>query len=249
MIFLWNRLENQSFKKKSATFWDVSNKKLIAKVIKRKFLGFQTLRWAGQGFNLPAPQWVKLRFLLSNQISGGDWIETGTYLGDTSLALSKHSPKVITLEPSRELFEFSRSRLKAKKNVNCMFGSSEELFTQSQHLARWSLFGWRHTLGCDRDTSIYWTSSNRRVFTKIYFSSNIHRRHSLLSTGGKSVKLLPNTWILNKLGIEAWIHLVPWARHHCDVLPRQEKIRECSFIISTCFLISRFASHSFFFCS
>jgi hypothetical protein len=109
----------------------VVNKKLIAKVIKRKFLGFQTLRWALQGFNPPAPQWVKLRFLLSNQISGGDWIETGTYLGDTSLTLSKHSPRVITLEPSRELFEFSRSRLKAKKNINCMLGSSEELFTQS----------------------------------------------------------------------------------------------------------------------
>lgn len=109
----------------------MSNKKLIAKVIKRKFLGFQTLRWARQGFNLPAPQWVKLRFLLSNQINGGDWIETGTYLGDTSLTLSKHSPRVITLEPSRELFEFSRSRLKAKKNVNCLLGSSEELFTQS----------------------------------------------------------------------------------------------------------------------
>ena len=107
------------------------NQKLTAKVIKRKFLGFHTLRWAGQGFNLPAPQWVKLRFLLSNQISGGDWIETGTYLGDTSLTLSKHSPKVITLEPSRELFEFSRSRLKAKKNVNCMLGTSEEKFTEA----------------------------------------------------------------------------------------------------------------------
>jgi len=115
-----------------STFWHVSNpKKMTAKVIKRKFLGFQTLRWALQGFNLPAPQWVKLRFLRSNQIDDGDWIETGTYLGDTSLALSKNSPKVITLEPSQELYEFSRSRLRAKKNVNCLFGTSEEQFNNA----------------------------------------------------------------------------------------------------------------------
>jgi hypothetical protein len=109
----------------------VNNQKMTAKMIKRKFLGFQTLRWAQQGFNLPAPQWVKLRFLRSNQIEDGDWIETGTYLGDTSLSLSRNSRKVITLEPSQELFEYSRSRLRAKKNVNCLFGTSEEQFANA----------------------------------------------------------------------------------------------------------------------
>lgn len=74
---------------------------------------------------------MKLRFLLSNQINDGDWIETGTYLGDTSIALSRKSPKVVTLEPSQELYEFSRSRLKARRNVNCILGSSEEQFTKA----------------------------------------------------------------------------------------------------------------------
>jgi hypothetical protein len=109
----------------------VNNEKMTAKVIKRKFLGFQTLRWAQQGFNLPAPQWVKLRFLRSNQMQDGDWIETGTYLGDTSLALSKSSPLVITLEPSQELYDFSSARLRARKNVNCLLGTSEEQFANA----------------------------------------------------------------------------------------------------------------------
>lgn len=77
---------------------------------------------------------MKVRFLLSNQIDNGDWIETGTYLGDTSLALSRKSPTVITLEPSQELFEFSSSRLRARKNVNCLLGSSEEQFTKALEL-------------------------------------------------------------------------------------------------------------------
>lgn len=110
------------------------SRKLTAKVVKRKFLLFHTLRWVQQGFSLPAPQWVKLRFLLSNQINGGDWIETGTYLGDTSIALSRKSPKVVTLEPQHELYEFSSLRLKARKNVSCLFGASEEQFTKALEL-------------------------------------------------------------------------------------------------------------------
>jgi hypothetical protein len=120
--------------KKSDTFCYVRNKELIAKMIKRKYLGFHTLRWAQMGFNSPAPQWVKLRFLQKNQINSGEWVETGTYLGDTSLSLSKHSPMVVTLEPSQELYEFSRSRLKARENVNCLLGSSEEQFTMALKL-------------------------------------------------------------------------------------------------------------------
>lgn len=61
----------------------------------------------------------------------GDWIETGTYLGDTSLALSKSSPLVITLEPSQELYDFSSARLRARKNVNCLLGTSEEQFANA----------------------------------------------------------------------------------------------------------------------
>lgn len=108
--------------------------KLSLKVVKRKFLGFHTLRWIQHGFTLPAPQWVKLRFLVSNQIENGDWIETGTYLGDTSLSLSRKSPTVLTLEPSQKLYEFSSSRLKARKNVICLLGSSEDQFTKALEL-------------------------------------------------------------------------------------------------------------------
>ena len=77
---------------------------------------------------------MKLRFLLSNQLDNGDWIETRTYLGDTSIALSRKSPKVVTLEPSQVLFEFSSSRLKARKDIHCLLGPSEEQLTKALEL-------------------------------------------------------------------------------------------------------------------
>ena len=55
------------------------------------------------------------------------FIETGTYLGDTSLALANKFEKIFTVELNKELFISSSQRLKKFKNVNC-FNSSSELF-------------------------------------------------------------------------------------------------------------------------
>ncbi len=98
------------------------------KVMKRRYFRFDTLRWIGTGFKSPSPQWVKVKLLTSSMISNGEWLETGTYLGDTTNVLSKHANRVTTIEPSRELFNFSRLRLKTKRNIAFHNGSSEELF-------------------------------------------------------------------------------------------------------------------------
>ena len=55
------------------------------------------------------------------------FIETGTYLGDTSLALANKFEKIFTVELNKKLFISSSQRLKKFKNVNC-FNSSSELF-------------------------------------------------------------------------------------------------------------------------
>ena len=102
--------------------------RLGLKVLKRKFLRFDTLRWLLSGFKSPSPQWVKIRLLLSQMIPGATLLETGTYLGDTTMRLAKKSEFVITIEPSKELFDFASWRLRQKKNVNPRFGTSEELF-------------------------------------------------------------------------------------------------------------------------
>ncbi len=105
------------------------------KVAKRKYFRFETLRWALSGFKSPSPQWVKVQLLIRNMIPDGEWIETGTYLGDTTRRLAKHSKLVTSIEPSRELFEFASFRLRKKSNVQLRLGSSEEIFCSSLMLS------------------------------------------------------------------------------------------------------------------
>ena len=105
--------------------------RLGLKVVKRKFLRFDTLRWFLSGFKSPSPQWVKTKLLLSQMIPGATWLETGTYLGDTTMRLAKKSECVITIEPSKDIFDFASWRLRRKKNVRLLLGTSEELFYKS----------------------------------------------------------------------------------------------------------------------
>jgi hypothetical protein len=105
--------------------------RLYLKVIKRGFFRFDTLRWLLRGFKSPSPQWVKIRLLLSQMIPGVTWLETGTYLGDTTRNLAKKSELVLTIEPSKELHDFASWRLRRKKNVRLLLGTSEEHFYQS----------------------------------------------------------------------------------------------------------------------
>lgn len=101
---------------------------LMLKVIKRKYFRFDTLRWFVGGFDSPSPQWVKIRYLTSHMIPDGEWIETGTYLGDTTKELATRSKSVTTIEPSQNLYNFAKFRLRRKKNIRLRNGSSEELF-------------------------------------------------------------------------------------------------------------------------
>lgn len=53
------------------------------------------------------------------------WIETGTYLGQTTLYLSKIASEVHTIEPSSALFEESKARLLGNKNIYQYLGTSQ----------------------------------------------------------------------------------------------------------------------------
>ena len=55
----------------------------------------------------------------------GIWIETGTFLGDTTLFLSTFGSKVITLEPDSKLFQAARDRFQNNPSIVCIHGTSE----------------------------------------------------------------------------------------------------------------------------
>jgi hypothetical protein len=103
-------------KSKEIMFW--------LKVLKRK-LNFESLKWRNLNYSSPSPQHVKIRILKANSLKNATWVETGTYLGDTTSKLAKIARKVISIEPQIELSTFASTRLKRYKNVEIVNATSE----------------------------------------------------------------------------------------------------------------------------
>jgi len=101
---------------------------LYLKILKRRFFNFSHIKWWLRGFGPPSPQFIKLRVLRRNCVPGAAWIETGTYLGETTKFLSKNSKMVFSIEPAALLYKFATKRLSRLKTVQIVFGTSEEVF-------------------------------------------------------------------------------------------------------------------------
>lgn len=99
--------------------------KFWLKVLKRK-LTPDGLLWKVRNYRSPSPQYVKTRILSSHSLDNAIWVETGTYLGDTTLNLSKIAKSVISIEPQIELSKFAGKRLKRHKNIKVLNSTSEE---------------------------------------------------------------------------------------------------------------------------
>ncbi len=83
--------------------------------------------WPITGFGVPAPQHVKLNVLRRYGYPHGTWVETGTYLGDTTHVLAGQAAQVYTIEPSSFLAARARERFKSAANVEVCEGLSEQL--------------------------------------------------------------------------------------------------------------------------
>ena len=90
------------------------------------------LKWKSNRFSSPSPQFIKTQVLKRNGTQSGTWVETGTYLGDTTKFLADNFPnsKIFSLEPQNSIFKFAKFRLRRKTNVEIINGSSEEMFEQ-----------------------------------------------------------------------------------------------------------------------
>ena len=100
------------------------NIKFWLKIIKRTLIP-ESLIWLRSNFSSPSPQHVKIKVLKSHSLPSATWIETGTYLGDTTSKLAKIAKKVISIEPQAELSKFASTRLKRNKNVEIINSTSE----------------------------------------------------------------------------------------------------------------------------
>jgi hypothetical protein len=104
--------------------------RLYLKVFKRfairKSLSY--IIWARKNFEGPAPFSVKIKYLLAHGHPNATWVETGTYLGETTKRLSKVSARVYSIEPSNLLFAFTSWRFRGTNNVELFHGTSETQF-------------------------------------------------------------------------------------------------------------------------
>jgi glycosyltransferase involved in cell wall biosynthesis len=84
--------------------------------------------WADREFAAPSPHFVKHKVLLRNGLRDATWVETGTFLGDTTSALSKVAKMVYSIEPEPTLFAKAEQRFSSISNVKIIKGLSEDVF-------------------------------------------------------------------------------------------------------------------------
>ena len=86
--------------------------------------------WRQRRYAAPSPGYVKLQVLLRNGVADATWVETGTYLGDTTAFLSRHARQVYSIEPAPALFEQAQRRFRRTPHVHILAGTSEQQLPQ-----------------------------------------------------------------------------------------------------------------------
>ena len=94
--------------------------------ILRLWQGF--VAWGKRAYAAPSPHFIKQTVLLRNALPNATWIETGTYLGQTTKELSKNGVFVYSIEPEPTLYSNAAAYFKSYPNVEILNGLSEEVF-------------------------------------------------------------------------------------------------------------------------
>ena len=93
------------------------------------FIAFiiQTKNWYKRSFNNPVPDFIKRKYLIGTlKNKNSAWIETGTFVGKTTIFLSNNSQYVISLEPSEECYLRAKENTKYIKNILLINQNSEK---------------------------------------------------------------------------------------------------------------------------
>ena len=77
-------------------------------------------------YNKSASRGYKQKLFLKYTFSQGAWVETGTYLGETTKYLSKIARCVYSIEPSKKYFDDAKKMFSKEKNIMLTQGTSED---------------------------------------------------------------------------------------------------------------------------
>jgi hypothetical protein len=85
------------------------------------------VQWSKRRFSAPSPHFIKQACLARNGVPGASWVETGTYLGQTTQVLSTLAPHVYSIEPESTLFANASKYFSDTPNVEILLGTSEDI--------------------------------------------------------------------------------------------------------------------------
>jgi hypothetical protein len=88
--------------------------------------------WEAQGKPSPPPSIVKRTAMQQYGVKYNTttFVETGTFMGDTSFYMKDYFPKVLTIELDQKLFERAVKRFKPYTNVTCYQGDSGRVLSE-----------------------------------------------------------------------------------------------------------------------
>ena len=86
--------------------------------------------WEERNYAAPCPPVVKQQVILRNGLGNATWIETGTYLGETTEVISKVAKMVYSIEPEPALYSRALGRFSNATNVRIINGLSEHVLPE-----------------------------------------------------------------------------------------------------------------------
>lgn len=106
---------------------EIARKLIGGRILAQKrFIG-EFFDWRKRNYAAPSPNAIKRAVIKRNSLAGV-FVETGTYLGDTTEFATSFSTLVISLEPDAQLFAQATKRFKSRADIELIGRSSEEAF-------------------------------------------------------------------------------------------------------------------------
>lgn len=84
--------------------------------------------WKRRNFSAPSPAKIKRAILLREELPNTTWVETGTYLGETTALLGKKSQHVHTIEVEPNLAKRAKNLFSNNPKITVWEGDSAEVF-------------------------------------------------------------------------------------------------------------------------
>ena len=93
-----------------------------------RFRFTEASEWKSRQYAAPSPVLIKRQVLMRNSAPNATWVETGTFLGETTKFLAPTAKHVFSLEPEPALFRRAKQRFANTPNVSIINVTSEVCF-------------------------------------------------------------------------------------------------------------------------